>query len=35
MGFWTWFWIIVLVLVALAVWRNLHDIKRYLRIRSM
>lgn len=35
MSGWTIFWIIVLLLVAGGVAVNFHDIKRYLRIRSM
>lgn len=32
---WEWFWAIVAVLVVLFILRNLPDLFRYLRIRSM
>jgi|SwirhirootsSR3_FD_contig_31_7561223_length_391_multi_1_in_0_out_0_2 hypothetical protein len=34
-GFWDWFGIVVAVLVLIFILRNLPDLFRYLRIRSM
>lgn len=34
-GFWEWLLAIIVVIAVFAVVRNLRDIARYLRIRSM
>lgn len=35
MSGWMIFWILLLVVIAILVWVNMHDIKRYLKIRRM
>ena len=34
-GFWEWVGVVVAVLVAVFILRNLRDLARYIRIRSM
>ncbi|WP_397448605.1 DUF6893 family small protein [Pseudomonas sp. NA-150] len=35
MSGWTIFWLLVIVAIVALVWVNLHDLKRYIKIRNM